>query len=260
MTDKPQGTVMSRGAEALARTVPGGAIGGAIGGVAGLTFGAIVGFVFGELFAEAQFAHVDVRARGWYAGYRWRFPSLPAEEANDELRQNVSRPGVRAAILETMRRAFDAIDDAAAPLLGRLCADYSEFPNGRRRDGYFFGMARLLCELEADEIGEFRRVLERLEDLAVEHDSEGTPATDFFVFADEPGAVKLRVLSADPASHTRNNDIRESAGCDLRHAGNVAKTVGLAYEPNVFGLQRHKSFGIERATARRMRADLQPVP
>jgi hypothetical protein len=252
MTTKPPSTI-ERAGEATAKALVPGAIATAVGATSqpstALVAGA-VGFLLTEMLGFVRERN-ERRATSWYDGFRARFPEMSAEEVEHQLRENVGKAEVKSAIVDTLRRALDTVDDDVVPLLGRLCADYSELPNGRKRDAFFFGMARILAEATLEDVVGLARLARLASEMAQawEHRAESA-------------LVHLRPDDALVRLYCGNEKSAEGTlpvSGDLRRMIYLCKAGGIAFEANVFGADYPRMMMIDVGLLPRLVALFGPV-
>lgn len=70
---------------------------------------------------------------------------------------NESNGTFHQTVYESFRRMMDAVDQSVVPALGSLAGLYTS--QDKKPDGFFRGLGRLLCDLEAGELEQLKRIL-----------------------------------------------------------------------------------------------------
>lgn len=193
------------------------------------------------------------RGRDWFEGFCWRFHEMSREDAERELASRAKDPHVRAAVVETVRRAMTAVDEAAVQLLGRLSADYSELPHGRPRDAFFTAMCRFLADVDAREIESAQLLLTAAASLLEEHDrTKAARGETVFVHAQREAPVVVRTFAAGERTSDRWSESAVESDRDLRRLFRVLKSSGLAHDVSVWGADPPRMLDMDRDVATRM--------
>jgi hypothetical protein len=103
--------------------------------------------------------------RWWQALIRNSGARTP-EELQGTIEAHSCEPYVQQTIVESIRRLLEAVDEASAPALGTLAAEYIR--GKMAPDPFFRGLARVLCDASGEELADLRDMLSRCAPHAID--------------------------------------------------------------------------------------------
>lgn len=152
-------TAVVVGAFAVAREVPGVADHAAL-----LAGTAVVASAMGFALGKSAEVFVGQRlpqfSKGFVAAHRGRADEpleISAKQAEIEAAANRDNPEYHEVMFRAFRQMQDAVDPCVVEVLGYLAGQYTHA--GRKPDQYFRALGRALCDLEANELDELRRLV-----------------------------------------------------------------------------------------------------
>ena len=87
-------------------------------------------------------------------------------EVEEAIAARMDEPAVHETVAQSVRTMLEAVDEAVVPILGSLAAEY--LGDGRKPDWFFRGLARVLCDLDEDELTGLRGLVAALSEEPAE--------------------------------------------------------------------------------------------